>query len=224
MTWAPISHLRPELGKFRTTAEAVVWACTDPAGLKAIRYLREAIEMASRLQAADPRVTFLSADDKHVLSAFIAENPDELYRARTTVNRQIAAFGLDDWMSAADASPGSDDQVEWSLIENCRDTLIASSSSAQFINMAADGTSRSYLLNCREVLEAAISIKCADPRMGFLSLSDRKVLVPFTNESAHQLAGSLRRMNLLISKLHLDPRTDVTEIVGLLLDPPRSPS
>ena len=133
MTWAPIAHLQPERGAFSSTTDAVIWACSEPAGLKVIRYLWETIEMALRLHAEDPRVTYLTTDDMEILSVFIAEDPEDLYRSRTTLNKHIAAYGLDDWMSAEERSLDDDHRVEWSPLVELRDVLIASSSSQQFV-------------------------------------------------------------------------------------------
>ena len=197
-----------------------MWACSEPAGLKVIRYLRETIEMSLRLQAHDPRVIFLSSEDLGMLSIFVAEDPEALYRSRIILNRHIAAYGLDDWMTAGEHSLDDDHRLEWNPLLQLRDVLDASSSSREFVKKVVDSAPKAYLPICRQVLEAIVSVKCFDPRTEFLSSRERLDLAPFTSESANNLVSSLRACNEQISGLRLDARTDVTAVVNSLMDPP----
>lgn len=197
MTWAPIAHLGTALKGFRSTAEAVDWACNNPDGLKAIRYLREIVEMMLRLRTGDTRVRYVGHQDRLALSAFAVESSEDLFESLIRLNNVIAGFGLDDWMISSEAATVSGPSDRLSA------PLKVSASVEQFGAALADAE----LIDGREVLETFVRLRCSDPRAEQLNLK------PFTEELPSALITALREVNAPIGELGLDKRHDVTMFV-----------
>jgi len=83
----------------------------------------------------------------------------------------------------------------------------------ELLDRTIAGPSTYLLQYAREIIEAAIRLKCRDARLESLATGDLAVLLRFTEQDMVTLTGDLARVNDEIRRLDLDSPLEVTTIL-----------